>query len=48
LKVTPEKDSSTNDNKTLGIDDEVPRIWFKFNEGFSNAVRKTIFMKDLM
>jgi len=24
------------------------RIWYKFNEGFSNAVRKTLHIKDFL
>jgi len=24
------------------------RVWYKFNEGFSNAVRKTLHIKDFL
>jgi len=27
---------------------EENKIWFKFNEGFSNAVRRTVYVKEFL
>ena len=33
---------SPNDDRTSAA------VWFKFNEGFSDAIKKTVRMKDLL
>jgi len=25
-----------------------PRVWYRFNEGFSNAVRKPVLLRDML
>jgi len=43
VKVDPTKQAKKEENPLLKSD-----IWFKFKEGYTNAVRRTIKMKDLV
>ena len=41
-KVDPAKEAAKKENEIIISD-----VWFKFKEGYNNAVRRNIRMKDL-
>jgi hypothetical protein len=41
--VYPEGDENASPNQKL----KVPRIWYKFHEGYSNAVRRRVTVADI-
>ena len=43
MQVDPSKQTRNVESELVSSD-----IWFKFKEGYSNAVRRTIKMKDLL
>merc|ERR1711972_1292606 len=43
IKVDPSKEAKNVESELVSSD-----IWFKFKEGYSNAVRRTIKMKDFL
>lgn len=48
--VSPPKQDSENQKKPVNVNLGVKKhaIVYKFNEGFSNAVRKPVYVKDFM
>ncbi len=40
--------STTTNTNTVAVVKKEQRVHYKFNEGFSNAVKRTVYLKDFL